>query len=385
MRNPLRWPTSSMTDLSPLSATSTVTVSLPADPALASRAGLSARVLPHTLALDASNALTYPASLGSVDPQILLDDDLVLGFAGRSLRLGYMDDRGTHALVMASPKGWGVSLGFRDRYSGSQHFEESGGGARTYETRDWERTFLVGMGAHRVAASGRSYEAVLAGTVMQGEQGSDYREQEEVDDPAAQGQIWKLGPGLGVGVRLRTVTASNGLLLALSGEYLDRRPEGTFSVPSTLTEKAFSGAIGWRLSYPGLDDLVLAATALWSEVHSLDVTGDYVDYWVRRDRDRTFTADVRLSGERRVLPSVVVRAGAWAPFRDERDETSKIDYRLDNAWPETQSSAYRSLDSPGISAGAGWHHAPFTFDFQASSSLNLDYFIARWALTFELR
>jgi hypothetical protein len=342
-------------------------------------------VLPHSLALDPSNALTYPGSLGAMEPQILIDDDLVLGLAGRSMRFGYLDDTSTHALVMASPGGWGMLLGFRDRYSGTQYFEESGGGARTSETRDWQRTFLVGLGAHRIAASGRSYEAVLAGTVMQGEQGSDYRDREDVTDPTVRGQLWKLGPALGGGLRLRTVTASNGLLLALSGEYLDRRPEGTFSMPQNLTEQEYSVAIGWRLSYPGLDDLVLAATALWSEIQDLHVTGDYDEYRVRHTRDRVFTADVRVSGERRILPSVVLRAGAWAPFRDVRDESSNIDFGSDHTWPERQSSEYRTLESPSVSAGAGWRHAPFTFDIQASSSLNLDYFIARWALTFDLR
>jgi hypothetical protein len=342
-------------------------------------------VLPHSLALDASNALAYPGSLGAMEPQILLDDDLVLGLAGRSLRLGYLDDRGTHALVMASPAGWGMLLGFRDRYSGTQHFEESGEGARTSEIRDWQRTFLVGLGAHHVAASGRSYEAVLGGTVMQGEQGIDYRDQDDVADPNAHDRLWKLGPALGAGLRLRTVTASNGLLLALSGEYLDRRPEGTFPMPDNLTQQEYSGAIGWRLSYPGLDDLVLAATALWSEVHSLRVTGDYEEYRVRRTRDRAITADVRVSGERKILPSVVIRAGAWAPFSEVRGESSEIDYGLDYTWPEKYSEEYRSLGSPGVSAGASWHHAPFTFDMQASSSLNLDNLIARWALTFELR
>ena len=162
-----------------------LTVALPAGPALASRAALSSRALPHTLALDVSNALAYPGSMGSFDPQILIDSDLVLGLAGRSLRMGYLDDDGTHALVLASPKGWGVSLGFRDRYSGSQYFEENGGGARSNETRNWERMFLIGVGAHRRVASGRSYEAVLAGTVMQGEQGSDFIDYGEPMYPAA--------------------------------------------------------------------------------------------------------------------------------------------------------------------------------------------------------
>ena len=186
-------------------------------------------------------------------------------------------------------------------------------------------------------------------------------------------------------MRLRTVTAGNGLLLALSGEYLDRRPEGAFPLPSTLIEREFTGAIGWRLPYPGLDDFVLGATARWSEVHGLYVTGNYQEYLVRRDRDRDFSADVRISGERKVLPTLVLRAGAWAPFQDTRSERNEMRYGSDHIWPKHQSSAYRQLGTPGVVVGASWRHAPITFDAQCSSSLNLDYLIVRWALTFELR
>jgi hypothetical protein len=155
-------------------------------------------------------------------------------------------------------------------------------------------------------------------------------------------------------------------------------------MPSTLIDRKFTGTIGWRLPYPGLDDFVVGANATWSETHDLYVTGSFLEYSVRRDRDRAFSADIRLSGERRILPSVVLRAGTWAPFTDTRSETHEMAYGFDYARPKHEANESRLLDTPGVVVGAGWHHAPITFDAQCSSSLALDYLIVRWALTFEL-
>lgn len=363
-----------------------------ASPGFASRAELDARSLPRLLALDPTNVVLLPASLGGMPRQAELDyttsaaDRFAMGMAGSGTRFAYVLNGESHNLYLGGAH-WGAILGFQDSYYSEEELRVySVPGVYNSDAsagKQSRRTVRLGIGWQHDWGSDRVLQIGVGGSWIDAEWST---QRYEVDSGTEYSYAYSLSgdPGWGVDATLQFLGLRSGLLLALRYRYSDLSPDFTMSPPVHLDlrdrSQAASVDVGWRFRPDPLDDLVAGASFSWSEE------------WTPRDarysgslgqRDITlYRGAVFLSGEKNVWKGFTALGGVRGPVSFTQSKDLYLGLREGVPYT-TERSEYNNggVDSAEIHLGVTWAWRSLVLTAQIRESLNLDSPITRWAAT----
>jgi hypothetical protein len=192
---------------------------------------------------------------------------------------------------------------------------------------------------------------------------------------------WSSDHALGFDAAVRSLSPDRGLQVALYFSYANLRPVTKTPFTVGVKRRRASVDVGWRLTTPKTDDLVLGFTASWQTDTDLRVTQwEVYDATSDHEEVKLGKLGVFLSGEREVLEGLRIRGGVRGliSFRD-FEETYKTTYSgVDR---ELQRDTFNaSIDSPVFYLGAGYRWRGLDFEARVRESVNLDAPVTRWSV-----
>ncbi len=347
--------------------------------ALASRTELDSRGLPRLLAVDEINLGLLPGSAIEISPELQLDvgvgcsDEFALAMAGATWRYAYLLDGAFHHLLLASPSGWGVTLGFRGTTITSEVTLDEPPSTREQER--WSREVALGLGYAKHSLSGRLWEFGVRGSYL------DTGDNSSQADSAMTLVYDGRGQGYGVELVVRTLAERYGWLLSARVGYEDPKPEFSGSGGDLQGASSFAGLdVAYRIDVRAVDDLVAGVTASWNENTRKRARLTPFSSLEETTTSSNANASLFVSLEQFLLPAMPIRAGVRGGVGyGSTESTLEAD---SGAGTNMSSSTSWSFRDPTVFIGLGWTHKALTLDARFRTDINLDTPVISWAGTF---
>jgi len=358
----------------------------------ASRAELEARALPPLLAVDPTNVLVLPASLGGLPRQVELDytfgtGRFAMGMAGRSPRVAYVLDGKSHNLYVGGGS-WGMVLGIQDSYdsreSGDLSLNPDYPYARQEEGTLSRRTVRLGVGWQHDFGGDRVFQLGLGGSWIDADWTAAYLYASETTLDL-NSFSWYSDPGWGIDATLQILSLRSGLLLAMRYAYSDLSPNATLDppYPFDIRDRRQSARIhlGWRFRTDVLDDLAAGWTFAWEESWA-PRDPRYSNRGLSQEKTTTYAGDLFLSGTKHVWKGFTVLGGVRGPIAFTEDTLEQIDFRSQAADRITRTKYDDGgIGDPEIRLGVTWAWRSLILTGQLRESLSLTDPFVRWAAT----
>jgi hypothetical protein len=385
--------------------------------ALASRAELDGWGFPHLLAIDPSNVVLFPGSAAFFGKNALVDytgydansfeyynywnyppppeatslvtpvdtksDNFGTALAGKHLVFGYALDGLTHNLILSHPSGWGVTLGISDQYHEQENSEVLLRGPlseyRSNSVETSRRDVRLAAGWSKQKASGRLFEVCL-GVDFVNTQFSSSTSFTDIDTTIFNYSEWKSEPGIGLELKLRSVSPEYGFQSAVRVAYEDLQPEVISGPPANWIRRYALVELGWRTPFHNLQDVAVGVVMEWSHdtIDGLNTSLDYTHLGVENKR---YYGQLFAAAQRQIAGTLVGRAGIHGEAHYQEEQN----FYVQNYGSQQTSTIKRSegrIESPQFFLGLGWNWKKFQLDGRLSESLSISYPLSQWSIQY---
>jgi len=376
-------------------------VILSAAAAFASRAELDGRGLPRFLADDPTNLPVFPGGAAGLPSQMLVDfiygpgydypepfesrdpsDRLAVALFGRHVKLGYVLDGPTHHLVLGMPRGFGFILGFSDRHDEDEDYTKTEWNGQIEESFDYTKTsetqIRASLGWSGRLGDRRTLSIALAGSYLDSEIRSKSKRVLDGEITEDVHQVVESDPGAGWEISLQSLDPEAGPLIAARYSDTNRNPHSEEIAATAWRSRRASLDLAWRWTPEMLDDLVFGWTSSWSKDES-PVDLNYSSHIVDRSEAEIFRGGVFVSGEKRILESLVARAGVLARGYFEDRAYAYARSSGDYLRYSSDSSSTGRIESPRIFLGGSWSWKNLRVDVRLNESISLYNPFIRWS------
>ena len=388
--------------------------------AFASRAELDGRGLPYLLSVDPSTVVMFPGSAARFGGSALLDyspyttsepsiydyiylrpealryagplvdpvksspQRFILGLTGKSLAAGYAMDGKSHNLILSHASGWGISLGIEDKYDEVENYDRdtdlpySRVRSNSLELSRRDLRFGVGWSsgtpAHRIYEVGATADIVYT-------QYSTSQLFADVDTTIFSSAEWKSEPGLGIDLRLRTLSPGSGFQGAVRFAYEDLHPDVISGPPTTWIRRYGLAELGWRFGLKELDDLVIGVVMEWSRDTFAGPQGGGI-YTIENARNELtlYYGQLFASAERHIVQRLVGRAGVRGSAYFSKQENQESQGVPGSSSETIDSRSQGAVYDPEFFLGAGWTWKRFALDGRLRENIDLDNPVLQWSV-----